>query len=132
MFLYINKKQKFPPQLIHFQPGESLKNNDFLGPSLNLQKWNFLEWGPGILILKYSWDFHGGAVVKNPPANAGDAGSSPGPGRSRMPWSNEARAPQLLILRSRACEPQRLSPHATTTEGRMPRARAPQQEKPLQ
>ena len=24
-------------------------------------------------------DFPGGAVVKNPPANAGDTGSSPGP-----------------------------------------------------
>ena len=30
----------------------------------------------------------GGTVVKNPPANAGDSGSSPGPGRSHMPWSN--------------------------------------------
>ena len=39
----------------------------------------------------------GGAVVKNPPANAGDTGSSPGLGRSHMPWSN-------------------LSPWATTTE----------------
>ena len=33
-------------------------------------------------------DFRGGAVVKNPPANAGDMGSSPGPGRSHMPRSN--------------------------------------------
>ena len=33
-------------------------------------------------------DFPGGAVVKNPPANAGDTGSSPGPGRSHMPQSN--------------------------------------------
>ena len=33
-------------------------------------------------------DFLGGAVVKNPSANAGDTGSSPGPGRSHMPWSN--------------------------------------------
>ena len=32
--------------------------------------------------------FSGGAVVKNPPANAGDTGSSPGTGRSHMPWSN--------------------------------------------
>ena len=32
--------------------------------------------------------FPGGAVVKNPPANAGDMGSSPGPGRSHMPQSN--------------------------------------------
>ena len=31
--------------------------------------------------------FPGGTVVKNPPANAGDTGSSPGPGRSHMPRS---------------------------------------------
>ena len=34
------------------------------------------------------WDFPSGAVVKNPSANAGDTGSSPGPGRSHMLWSN--------------------------------------------
>ena len=28
--------------------------------------------------------FSGGIVVKNPPANAGDAGSTPGLGRSHM------------------------------------------------
>ena len=33
-------------------------------------------------------DFPGGAVVRNPPANAGDMGSSPGPGRSHMPQTN--------------------------------------------
>ena len=54
-------------------------------------------------------DFPGGAVVKKPPANAGDTGSSPGPGRSHMPRSNYARAPQLLSLPSRAREPQLLS-----------------------
>ena len=43
--------------------------------------------------------FPGGAVVKNPPANAGDTGSSPGPGRSHMPRSSWAREPQLLSLR---------------------------------
>ena len=32
--------------------------------------------------------FPGGAVVGNMPANAGDMGSSPGPGRSHMPQSN--------------------------------------------
>ena len=32
--------------------------------------------------------FPGGAVVKNPPANARDMGSSPGPGRSHMPRSS--------------------------------------------
>ena len=38
--------------------------------------------------LKYLRDFPGDSVVKNPPANAGDVGSSPGPGRSHMPQSN--------------------------------------------
>ena len=37
-----------------------------------------------------------------------------------------------MSLRSRAREPQLLSPRATTTEAHMPRARALQQEKPLQ
>ena len=36
----------------------------------------------------YCRDFPGGTVVKNLPANAGDTGSSPGPGRSHMLWSN--------------------------------------------
>ena len=43
-----------------------------------------------------------------------------------------ACVPQLLSLCCRAREPQLLSPRATTTEAHMPRARAPQQEKPLQ
>ena len=30
----------------------------------------------------------GGLVVKNPPANAGDRGSTPGLGRCHMPWSS--------------------------------------------
>ena len=32
--------------------------------------------------------FPGGSMVKNPPANAGDRGSIPGPGGSHMPQSN--------------------------------------------
>ena len=77
-------------------------------------------------------DLPGGTVVKNPPANAGDMGSSPGPGRSHMPRSNWARVPQLLSLRSGAWEPQLLllSPRATTTEARVPRPCAPQEKPP--
>ena len=75
--------------------------------------WNFSFCSAHFKIFR---DFPGGRVVKNPPANAGDTGSSPGPGRSHMPWSNEAHAPQLLSLCSRAREPQLLSPSATTTE----------------
>ena len=33
-------------------------------------------------------NFPGGSVVKNPPANARDTGSNPGPGRSHMLRSN--------------------------------------------
>ena len=45
------------------------------------------------------WGFPGGAVVESLPAGAGDTGSSPGLGGSRMPRSGWAREPQLLSLR---------------------------------
>ena len=34
------------------------------------------------------WDFPGGAVVRNQPANAGDTDLIPGLGKSHMAWSN--------------------------------------------
>ena len=37
---------------------------------------------------RYIRDFPGGTVVKNPAANAGDTGSTPGPGSFHMPRSN--------------------------------------------
>ena len=40
------------------------------------------------LIIPTSLGFPGGTVIKNPPANAGDTGLSPSPGRSHMPRSN--------------------------------------------
>ena len=39
-------------------------------------------------MLKKILGFPGGAVVENPPANAGDTGSIPGLGRSHMLWNN--------------------------------------------
>ena len=46
--------------------------------------------GKGLVLeyIKNFRDFPGAAVVKNLPANEGDMGSSPGPGRSHMPRSN--------------------------------------------
>ena len=41
-------------------------------------------------------DFPSGPGVKHLPANAGDTGSTPGQGRSHMPWSNEVHMPQVL------------------------------------
>ena len=46
------------------------------------------ERGTGSGYFKIVPGFPGGAVVENPPANAGDTGSSPGPGRSHVPRSN--------------------------------------------
>ena len=67
---------------------------------------------PGFCYKEFNKETHGaslgGSVVKNPPANAGDTGSIPGPGGSPVPWSNQARVPQLLI------------PHATATEAHTP------------
>ena len=48
-------------------------------------------------------------MVKNPPANAGDTGSLPDPGRSHKSQSNEAHSPRLLSLCSRAWKLQLLS-----------------------
>ena len=59
------------------------------------------------------WDFPGGPMVKNPPANIGGTGLIPGPGR--FPDVEE-----------------QLSPYATTTEACLPRAYALQKEKSLQ
>ena len=67
-------------------------------------------------------------MVKNPPANAGDKGSSPGPGSSHTPRSNEARAPQLLSLHSRAREPQLQMP--TCLEPVLRNKRSHRNEKP--
>ena len=59
-------------------------------------------------------------MVKNLPANAGDTGSIPGPGRSYMPRNNQAYVPPLLSLRSRAWELRLVSPHTATTKVQVP------------
>ena len=64
-------------------------------------------------------------MVKNLPANAGDPGLTPGPGRSQRPWSSYAVVPRLLSLRSGAQELQ-------LTKPKCPRACDQQQEKPMQ
>lgn len=71
-------------------------------------------------------------VDKNPLANAGDVGSTPGPGRFRMPWDNKVHAPQLQSQHSGAHEPELMSPCAATTEASALRAHSPQQKKPPQ
>ena len=57
------------------------KSQDSASPSSygNLESYHIKVGGRG---------FPGGTVVENPPANAGDTGSIPGPGRPLMPRSN--------------------------------------------
>ena len=71
-------------------------------------------------------------MVGGPPANAGDTGSIPGLGGAHMPRNGWALVPQLLSLRSRAREPQLLSPRVATAGVRPPGARASQRERPRQ
>ena len=71
-------------------------------------------------------------MVKNLPANAGNTGSIPGPGESCITQSNVVCVLQLLMLHSRAHEPQVHSLQAALIEACVPRACALQQEKPLQ
>ena len=79
------------------QSNPSLHKKSVLGDALIYKTKNphtldgmFKKWGN----LRKSYQkyenrgFPGGAVVKNPPANAGDVGSSPGPGRSHMLQNN--------------------------------------------
>ena len=56
--------------------------------SRHTPKMNTMLYANYIVIKNQKQDLPGGAVVKHPPANAGDMGSSPDPGRSHMPWSN--------------------------------------------
>ena len=76
---------------------------------------------------RLGWNFPGGEVDKNPPANAGGMGFITGLGRIHMPWNNSAHVPQLLSLCRRAHEPQISSLCAETTEACTSKACALQQ-----
>ena len=84
----------------------------------------------GVQKYRKQWGFPGSSVVKDLPAMVGDTSSIPSPGRSHMPWSNEADASQLLSLCSRSWDRQLLSLHATTSEATHPKANTSQQTKP--
>ena len=70
-------------------------------------------------IIKNFWDFPGGTLDKNPPANAGDTVSIPGPGRSHIPveqlspcvtTTEPVCAASTEARESRACAAQRKNP----------------------
>ena len=54
----------------------------------------------------------GGPVVKNLPANVGDTGSNPGPGRFHMSQGNKAHVPQLVKPAAAAAKSLQLCPAA--------------------
>ena len=60
-------------------------------------------------IKSYYPGFPGGAVVESPPANAGDMGSCPGPGRSHMPWAMAAEParPEPVLRKGRGYNSER-------------------------
>ena len=60
--------------------------------------------------------FPDGSLVRNPPVNAGGVGSVSGLGRSHVPWSTQACAPQLPSLCPRAGESQPLTSCAAVTK----------------
>ena len=63
-------------------------------------------------------DLTGGPVVKNPPSNAGDAGSSPGKELGfHMLQSNQACAPPLEHWRAATIELTHSGAHASQLEG---------------
>ena len=49
------------------------------------------------------WDFAGGPVVKNPPSNAGDAGSIPGRG-TKIPHAAGQLSPRASTIEPACCK----------------------------
>ena len=76
-----------------------------------------------------SQGFPGDPVVKNPPCNARDPGSTPGPRRFHMLWSSWACGPQLQSPCSGAHELQLLK--STRLEPMLHNKRSHRSEKPL-
>ena len=70
-------------------------------------------------------------MVKNPPASAGDTGSTPDLGRPHMARSNQACAPQLLSRCPGGGKSRELSPQAAAAAPAL-RGQAAQHGKPLQ
>ena len=88
----------------------------FLGPFSELRPrpysiffdfWKVLN----LFNIKYKFlGFPGGAAVEGLPADAGDTGSSPGPGRPHMPRSNMPVSQNYWACASGACAPQQERP----------------------
>ena len=74
-------------KIIVIQNVNKIKDKNYMIISLKAEK-AFDKIQQTFIIKTLNRAFPGGAVVKNPPANAGDMGLSPGLGRSHMPQSN--------------------------------------------
>ena len=80
------------PELVTWLVATARSREDIIFLCVWKKKWDMGElkkWQ--ICMFLKNKDFHGislGSVVKNPPADAGDTGSIPGPGRCHVPHSN--------------------------------------------
>ena len=124
------------PSLPHRQAGSSLLSHLGIpsdGTELHCVSPDVLYWGHSNANVRcqkcMAGDFPGGPV-KVLPVNVGDTGSIPGQGRFHVPWRNQAYVPQLLRLCDKPWCIQLWSSPAAATETLVPKAHAPQQEKP--
>ena len=72
------------------------------GKEFRLGHWGSITWSPIILketgCLLYLLGFPGGAVVKSPPANGGDAGDMFNPWASNITWRRKWKPTPVLLL----------------------------------
>ena len=80
---------KWQVQTVANQGREGMQRQGRSGQETIAPPWERVLVPPQGIHRTISLGFPGGTVVKNPPANAGDMSSSPGPGRSHMPQSSK-------------------------------------------
>ena len=85
--MFQTKKQDKAPEKLSEVEKSNLPNKEFKVLIIKMFSEHGRRMDEHIKTLQFL-GFPGGTVVKNPPANAGDTGSSPGLGRSHTPRSN--------------------------------------------
>ena len=94
--------------------------------------YSFADKTKKVRLKNVTWDFPGGAVVKNPPANAGDIVLIPGPGSPTCHGTTKPVHQTTEPAHHNYWSPCALEPVCHNYWARVPRAHVPQQEKPPQ
>ena len=87
VLMQISREKKLPVMKMGEGFVKAVHRGAYLNGQKAFEKIKFFTHNPGNQNSEL-WDFFGGTVVKNSPANAGDTGSIPGLGRSHMLQSN--------------------------------------------